>query len=113
MRRVGGHEVQLISNGQYQLAMVPLLGWQGVETLTTKGLHPASDESAVLNVATTFAANEHRQPIYATLMLWKKVGEPWTNDELLPVQKLTYSAQANSVEVDFRNGTRKTVTFTE
>jgi hypothetical protein len=69
MRRVGGHEVQLISNGQYQLAMVPLLGWQGIETLTTKGLYPASDESAVLNVAATFAASERKQPIYATLML--------------------------------------------
>jgi hypothetical protein len=67
----------------------------------------------VLNVAATFAASERKQPIDATLMLWKKVGEPWTNDELLPVQNLTYSAQANSVEVVFRNATRKTVTFTE
>jgi hypothetical protein len=112
-RRVSGHEVQLISNGQYQLAMVPLLGWQGVETVASKGLNPVSDESAVLNVAATFAANERKQPIYATLMLWKKAGELWTNDELVPVQKLTYSAQANSVEVAFRNGTKKTVTFTE
>jgi hypothetical protein len=67
----------------------------------------------VLNVAATFAASERKQPIDATLMLWKKVGAPWTNDELLPVQKLAYSAQANSVEVVFRNGTGKTVTFTE
>ncbi|GGF14093.1 DUF2264 domain-containing protein [Hymenobacter cavernae] len=109
MRKVRGRQVQLISNGTYQLALVPLSGWETAEAVDAKGLHPASNASTVLDAAATFVPG--KEPIYATLMLWKKAGQKWTDDELVPVKKLAYSAQNNSVQVDFADGSKKIVQF--
>jgi len=49
--------------------------------------------------------------VYATLMLWKKAGQPWTDDELMPVKKLKPSAKNSSVAVAFSDGSNKTITF--
>ena len=108
-RKVRGRQVHLISNGTYQLAMVPLSGWEKVEAVTAQGLHPASNASTVLD-ATAIVA-DGKPPIYATLMLWKKAGEKWTDNELVPVKKLTYSAQNNNVQIDFADGSKKSVQF--
>jgi len=106
LRKVKGHDVQIIDNGVYQLAMVPLLGWKNMTTLNTRGLHPVSDESAVINLSHKLDENK-RQPVYATLMLWKKSGEKWTNEELVPVKRISRSKKDNSIVVLFTNGGRK------
>ncbi|MEI6948125.1 DUF2264 domain-containing protein [Paraflavisolibacter sp. H34] len=109
-RKVNGIEAQIIDNGVYQLALVPLEGWKGIETFSTKGVHPASAESAVINVKDSFAPG--MQPTtYVTLMLWKKSGERWSDKDLAPVKKISYSADGNTVTLSLRNGTGKTVTF--
>jgi hypothetical protein len=110
-RKVKGYEVQIINNGIYQLAMIPLSGWGRMETITTKGLNPVSNESAVINVENVFSPIQKQPVIYAALMLWKKAGERWTDDELIPVKKIEPSLKDNSVMISFMNGTKKTVKF--
>ena len=108
-RTVRGHEVQIISNGIYQLAMVPLKGWEKMETVHTTGLHPESDKSAVINVESNFKPDQKNGNVYATLMLWKKAGEKWTDNELVPVKNIKQSKKDKSVIVSFRNGEKEKV----
>ena len=105
-RQVRGHEVQLIDNGTYQLVMSTLGGWNALETLTTTGLNPVKPASALLNAVGQVAAGQ--PTVYATLMLWKKSGEKWTDDELLPVQKIQPAGPSGTVSVTLTNG-RSTV----
>ena len=93
-----GNEAMILDNGQYQLAMVRLMGWEGMESLSCRGLHPVAQESAVLNC---FVGG--KKPLgqwYVTLQLWKKSGEKWTNEELFPQVKAT----DKKVEIRWRNG---------
>ncbi len=110
IRKVKGHEVRIINNGIYQLAMISLSGWDAMETVHAKGLHPESEESTVINVSDKFIPGKKGQGVYATLMLWKRAGETWTNDELIPVAKVKLSKD-NTINVLFRNGEIKTVRF--
>ncbi|WP_206684014.1 DUF2264 domain-containing protein [Pontibacter beigongshangensis] len=108
-RKVKGHDIQIISNGEYQLAMVPLSGWDGMETVNATGLHPVSNVSTVINVTDSFSPDQKEQQVYATLMLWKKAGEKWTANELVPVKKIQHSDKDGSIDIQFRNGATKTV----
>jgi hypothetical protein len=107
-RKVRGHEVQLIDNGSYQLAMTALSGWDKLETLTTSGLNPVKPESAVIDAAAKFLPGQ--LGVYTTLMLWKKSGEKWTDDELLPVKKVAIGSNGQ-VSVAFANGRSTTIQF--
>jgi hypothetical protein len=106
--RVKGHEVQTIDNGTYQLAMVSLSGWDKLETLDTNGLNPVKPASTLLNASASRAAGP---TVYATLLLWKKSGTPWTDAELLPVRQLTSTAAGTTILMT--DGSRKQVTFSE
>jgi hypothetical protein len=109
-RKLKGHDVRIINNGAYQLAMIPLAGWESMETVHASGLHPVSAESAVINVTGNFAPQE--QPaIYAVLMLWKKANETWTDDELLPVTEINRSERDGNIAVVFKDGVRKSLRF--
>ncbi|MEY2867821.1 MAG: hypothetical protein RIR01_221 [Bacteroidota bacterium] len=109
-RKIKGHEVTIIDNGKYQLAMVSLLGWEKSEVVNTKGLHPESNESSVINLVANAASKDKGLNTYATLMLWKKSGEKWKDKELLPVRSINQtdvgvSIQFNSgkiIRVDFK-----------
>jgi hypothetical protein len=107
---VKGHEVQIIDNGVYQLAMIPVRGWDAMKTIDTKGVHPISKESAVINVWDNFTPGSKQPVIYATLMLWKKSGEKWSNDELAPVKSIKPISD-NEVIVSLNNGNQKIVKF--
>jgi hypothetical protein len=109
-RKIKGHEVQLIDNGTYQLAMVNLSGWEKLETLDTKDLSPVKPTSTILNASASFAPATGQPAVYATLLLWKKSGEKWTDAELLPVKQLR-SAADGSVTVQLADDSRKTVQF--
>lgn len=111
VRTIKGHEVRIIDNGIYQLAMVPLLGWGTMQTVTTHGIHPQSYESKVINVSAIAGPAGAQPAIYATLLLWKQSGKAWTEKELLPVEALHVAENRQSVEVVFYNGTTKTVHF--
>ncbi|MFT2010002.1 DUF2264 domain-containing protein [Pontibacter sp. 13R65] len=109
-RKVKGHAVKIIDNGEYQLAMVTLLGLDGMETVTATGLHPVSNRSVVINATDSFTPGQQEQGVYATLLLWKKAGEKWTDNELVPVKKIR-SGKDGSTTVEFRNGDSKTIRF--
>lgn len=106
-KNIAGHEVTIIDNGKYQVAMIRLLGWDKTEVVKAKGLHPQSNESSVINVLSDTKSNKTK--IYATLMLWKKSGENWNKSELLPVKIVD---QTNDVvTIQFNNGKSKAVSF--
>lgn len=44
-----GYKVQVIDNGEYQLAMISVSGWENLEVVTTEGLHPNAEKSAIIN----------------------------------------------------------------
>ncbi|MES2240289.1 MAG: DUF2264 domain-containing protein [Bacteroidota bacterium] len=106
-RKVKGYEVTIIDNGKYQLAMIPLLGWDKTEVVMAKGLHPESNESSVIDVTAT--TEKDNSNIYATLMLWKKSGEKWSKKELLPVKSIKKTDAGVSVELT--KGKSKLVDF--
>nr|WP_314898327.1 DUF2264 domain-containing protein [uncultured Flavobacterium sp.] len=109
--KVKGHQATIIDNGKYQLVMIPLLGWDKTEVVTAKGLNPSSDESAVIDVSSNFTPQKDESAIYATLMLWKKSGEKWSDKELLPVSKIKYSEKENTVRITMVNGEKKSVKY--
>ena len=107
--KIKGYDVTIIDNGKYQLAMVPVLGWDKTEVVTAKGLHPESNESTVVDVSSDFTPSKDKSRIYATLMLWKKSGEKWKKKELVPLKSLEESN--GTVVIRFNNGTNKLVDF--
>ncbi|MFV8390954.1 DUF2264 domain-containing protein [Flavobacterium sp. LB1P71] len=109
--KVKGYQATIIDNGKYQLAMIPLLGWDKTEVVAAKGLNPSSDESAVIDVSVNFTPQKDTCTIYATLMLWKKSGEKWSDKELLPVNKIKYSEKENTVRITMVNGEKKIVKY--
>jgi hypothetical protein len=86
-KKVNGFDVTIIDNGKYQLAMIPILGWEKTVVVKAKGLHPESNESSVIDVTSTSAPKKSN--IYATLMLWKQSNKKFTNKELSPMSKIT------------------------
>jgi hypothetical protein len=111
IRRVKGYQVRIINNGLYQLAMVSLEGWKSIEFVHAKELHPESEMSEVINVTDKCSAGNANQKIYSTLMLWKRAGEKWTNDELVPIKKMQYDTVKNTATILFSNGDKKVVSF--
>lgn len=108
-RIVKGKEVTIIDNGKYQLAMIPLLGWNTTEVVSAKGLHPESEMSKVIDVAATFNPDNKESNVYATVMLWKKSGETWKKKEMVPVKSLEQKEGVFVIKLN--NGTTKLVDF--
>jgi hypothetical protein len=111
VRKIEGKEIRIVDNGTYQLAMVPLKGWEKMETLENKGLHPVSDISKVINVTGEFSPQAKDAAIYATLMLWKKSGQTWLDEELVPVDKIKTNDENSVVKVTMKNGEEKIFVF--
>ncbi len=110
-KKVKGHQVTIIDNGRYQLALISLLGWDKTEVVTARGLHPESENSTVINVTNEFKPDNNESKMYATLMLWKKSGEKWSDKELMPVGKIKYSQKENTVSITIVNAGKKIVSF--
>ena len=106
-KKVKGYEVTIIDNGKYQLAMIPLLGWEATEVISTNGLHPESESSKVINVVSNKSSNK----IYATLILWKKSGDVFTNKELVPIRNINVNKDANTIIVNMTNGEQKQINY--
>lgn len=75
---IGGHQVTILDNGVYQLALVPLDGWDKIEVVRSSGLHPEANISYVIQTSARVEAPEH---IFRTLLLWKKSGEKWKEED--------------------------------
>ena len=105
----GPQRVKIIDNGQYQLAMIPWKQWGKMQFVHSTGLHPESNASAVINAYDSFEPGEKNWKIYVTLQLWKKSGEKWKTKSLLPVKNVNVSDDGNSVEIIFRDKTKKII----
>ncbi len=103
-----GQKALVIDNGIHQLALVTLAGWDSLEVVTAKGLHPETDESSVINALVR--APEKPAHLMATLLLWKRSGSPWPEDALFPVAAVTEGADG-SCTVSWSNGTTTVVKF--
>ena len=110
-QKVKNYQATIIDNGEYQLAMVPVLGWSNTEMVSATGLHPVSKNSKVLIVTDDFDPAKKANQVYATLMLWTKSGEKWSSKELMPIKKISPSANGSTVEIQFVDGSKKTVQF--
>lgn len=110
-RKAGGHDVTIIDNGVYQLAMIPFKGWQQTDVHTTKGVHPVSEESKVTNVSDRFQTDTLRSRLYVTVMLWKRSGEKWTKKELTPVRKVTANEKMDVITIVLADGTEKVISY--
>ena len=107
-RRVKGYDVQIISNGEYQLAMVPIMGWEKMRTMDASGVHPQSAQSSVVNTESFYLPSQENK-LYCVLMLWKKAGEKWSTEELMPIRRMEMSG--NEVIIWMTNGGTRTITF--
>jgi len=110
-QKIGGYNAQIIDNGKYQLALIVLSGWDKVEVMKAKGLNPVAEGSAVINVADNFNPASNDSKFYSTLMLWKKSGEKWTKNELMPLKQINFSEQEKKADVEFLNGKHTVVAF--
>ncbi len=97
----------IITNGNYSLAMVPLAGWDKTMVTRTQGLHPVSNNCALIQCE----KNVEKENVMVTLMLWKKGNKDFTKKELSPVKDVKIAADNTSVTVTFSDGTSKTVVF--
>lgn len=110
-KKVKGYEVTIIDNGRYQLAMVPLLGWDKTEVVSTENLNPISTKSSVINLVKNETSNNSNSKIYATLMLWKKSGQRWSNNELMPIKNIKILENSNRVILNMIQGEQKQVSY--
>lgn len=65
-------ETSTLDNNHYQLASVPLYGWDTTKVLQPRGLHPMTNECGLI-IHEAKAVNNR---IFITLHLWKKAVEP-------------------------------------
>lgn len=107
--KAGPWEATLLSNGAYELAMIPLAGWDQVITLQPEGLHPVSPKCGLIMATDRLEDSE----IYVTLQLWKKLGKDGAKGRkyLRPVKSVEISADKTLVTVRLASGETKTVRF--
>lgn len=98
---------RIISNDEYQLALIPLHGWNRTEVEYSTGLHPVSEKCAVI-MAESYVS---REAVFATLMLWKKGDRKFSKKELTPVKNINVSSDLKTVQITLADQTQKTVTF--
>ncbi len=110
IRQIGDFKAAIIDNGKYQLAMIPLAGWEKTTVLNTGNLNPESTKSSIIQVSGSYKHNDGIK-VYGTLMLWKKSGESFTDEELMPLNKFVISENKNKVSLVLKNKTTKLVNF--
>lgn len=107
--KAGPWEATLLSDGDYELAMIPLAGWDRVITLQPEGLHPVSPKCGLIMATDRLKDSE----VYVTLQLWKKLGKDGVKGRkyLRPVKSVEISADKTLVTVRLASGETKTVRF--
>ena len=107
--KVNKKEIPVISNGEYELAMIPLAGWEKVYTVYPEGLHPVSTKCALNMVSDRLSGDK----IYVTLQLWKKGNgkKGFSKKELNPVQSVNVSEDKRQVTISLTNGEQKNISF--
>lgn len=106
VKTVDGKQAYIISNGDYQLAMISLEGWNQLEFVEAENLHPVSNKCSLIRAKDNLSGEK----IFVTLQLWKKGNKAFNDKELSPVKKINISNN-NKIEILFQDGTIKTVNF--
>lgn len=108
-RQVKQQDVPVLSNGEYELAMIPLAGWDKVYTVYPEGLHPVNEKCGVIMASDKVTDTK----IYVTLQLWKrkKGKNSFTKKELNPVESVEISKDGKEVIVRLATKEIKTVLF--
>lgn len=108
-QRFGKQKIPVLNNGEYELVMLPLSGWDHVYTLYPTGLHPVSDECGLIMVSDKLSGSK----IYATLQLWKKTSGTtgFEKSELNQVKSLEISKDQRKVTIQLHTGEIKTILF--
>lgn len=103
-RKLKGYTATIIDNGQYQLALIPVKDWKTAKAIATTNVHPQSMGSMVINASQQL--NPKKESVFVTLMLWKRSGEKWADEELVPVMKINVLPATGKVEVKLKSGTK-------
>lgn len=108
-RKVNKQIIPVLSNGEYELAMIPLLGWNKGYTIYPEGLHPVSEKCALRMVSDQLNGSK----IYATLQLWKKGSRKnrFAKRDWSPVQSVEVSEDKRQVIVRLATGEIKHILF--
>ncbi|ANW96023.1 hypothetical protein AXE80_06890 [Wenyingzhuangia fucanilytica] len=101
-------EIHIIDNGVYQLATVPVLGWDSINSIKSTDIHPESKESMVTNVSKTYLPSD-KNKVFVTAFLWKKSGEQFTDDELMVVKKV--KVKKDNITITHTNNTKTNVSY--
>ena len=110
-RKIKGYTANIIDNGVYQLVTIPIIGFNKIEVIETVGLHPEAEMSRVVNLVAKNLILKNGKTQFVTLHLWKKSGEKWKNDELLPIKNVKINHESNSISVSIINGEKKVFKF--
>lgn len=105
-----GRSVTCYTNGQYELAMIPLYGWTVQEkAIYPDGLHPVSHRCVLPRLSQKVGGSQ----ILVTLQLWKKGANDtgFTARELQPVKSVQVSKDQKTVTITLQSGKKKVVTF--
>ena len=109
-RKVNKQNVPVLSNGKYELVMIPLAGWNNkINTVYPEGVHPVSKKCALSMITDRLDGSK----IYVTLQLWKKkIGEKgFTKKELNPVKSVEVSDDKKHVTIRLATGETKKISF--
>lgn len=108
-RKVQNKPVTTLANGEYELAMIPLAGWDKTYTVYAEGLHPVSEKCALSMASDQLNGSK----IYVTLQLWKKTGKKggFNKKELNPVKTVEISGDNKQVTVRLATGEIKNISF--
>ncbi len=106
--KVKKNSASVLHNGEYQLAMISLNGWDHLDYVHATGLHPESDRCTVITAIDTLT---EQTKFYITLQLWKKDDKPFSTKELSPVKAINIAPDGESVTVVLQDGTIKVVSF--
>lgn len=71
-----GKKAYILNNGEYELAMIGIEGWQKMEFVKAHGLHPEADECEVINAQATAKKGDR----FVTLMLMSRT--PFSKKQL-------------------------------
>lgn len=100
-----------------QLAMTIYDGWDSLKTVNSTGTNPDSERSIVVYAETARRNHNHyEQAILVSQVITKEDLTDFTEDELFPIQKITYADPQSRggygpVTIMHKDGTSKTIDF--
>lgn len=112
---VEGGLIASIADGR-KLAMLPVLGWDGIKTKVQQGLNPEAKESTVLYTERVRGEDYSGMEVFVTVLLHRLDGGDWSADELNPIESLevidwTESGTACGVKIVLKDGRDYTIDY--